>query len=283
MAATRKAALLLLSAFTTSAHAGNPAAVILLPSDTVLTDAEMQATARDLVQPMHAFVSPPTAGTNGAYGIRWFTTEAEITMCGHATVCAAKAIWASQGYFDEVTGSDSVRFRTKSGALVSARRDGERVEITFPHAPTVSIAHDSVAGLKIRDVVAKALGTQKSGEALEIIYMGHGTGHYAEYGLVHIAETGGFKLEGTQVFTDAFVSPLSLCPEILDQVCGSAHCLLAPYWAQKRGPLVAPSTPMSARQVSKRGGLLRVSWNQELESVTIRGDVVVWVRGEIDM
>ncbi|KAF7981192.1 hypothetical protein HWV62_34509 [Athelia sp. TMB] len=301
MAATRKAALLLLSAFTTSAHAGNPAAVILLPSDTVLTDAEMQATARDLVQPMHAFVSPPTAGTDGAYGIRWFTTEAEITMCGHATVCAAKAIWASPGYFDEVTDSDSVRFRTKSGALVSARRDGERVEITFPHAPTVSIAHDSVAGLKIRDVVAKALGTQKSGEALEIIYMGHGTGHYAEYGLVHIAETGGFKLEGTQVFTDAFKeSPFLInvitsagdgrngesfvsrmfapnCGAAEDQVCGSAHCLLAPYWAQKRGPLVAPSTPMSARQVSKRGGLLRVSWNQELESVTIRGDVVVWL------
>ncbi|KZP02739.1 Diaminopimelate epimerase-like protein, partial [Athelia psychrophila] len=271
----------LASAFATSAHKGNPAAVIIVPSNATLTDAKMQAIAQDLVQPMCSFIFPPRADTGGDYGIRWFNAGNELPMCLHATLAAAKAMWSSPGQFDET--ADVLKFRTASGAIVCASRQvgegrGEAIEITFPDAPTVQIAHDSPEGAKIRDVVAKAFGAQDTGEELEVRYMGHGTGLYAKYLLVDVAVTGGFKLEGRKVVVDAlrespfpinvitstgdesngesFVSrmfaPNFDTPE--DHVCGSAHCLMTPYWARKRGSSVAPDTPMKARQVSKRGG-----------------------------
>ncbi|KZP31584.1 Diaminopimelate epimerase-like protein [Athelia psychrophila] len=296
----------LLSAFATSAHTGNSAAVIIVPYNITLTDAKMQAIAQDLVQPMLAFVSPPSADTGGDYGIRWFHAQSEWQMCLHATLAAAKAVWSSPGQFDDA--KDVLRFRTAFGAVVSAARtEGGGIEITFPHAPTVEIAHDSPVGVNIRDVLAKAFGAQETGQELEVRYMGHGTGHYAKYMLVDVAETGGFKLEGRKVVIDAFrespfsvnvitsagdesngesfvsrmFSPNAGCLE--DQVCGSAHCLQTPYWAQKRGSSVALNTPMKARQVSERGGLLQVRWDPKSESVTVGGEVVLWARGEIDI
>lgn len=197
----------LLSAFATSAHTGNPAAVIIVPSNITLTDAKMQAIAQDLVQPMHAFVSLPGADTGGEYGIRWFHAQSEWQMCVHATLAAAKAVWSYLGQLDEI--ADVLKFRTAFGAVVSAARkagEGGGIEITFPHAPTVQIAHTSPEGVKIRDVLAKAFGAQETGQELEVRYMGHGTGHYAKYVLVDVVETGGFKLEGRKAMVDAFVS-----------------------------------------------------------------------------
>lgn len=205
--AQTNAPFLLLSAFATSAHTGNPAAVIMVPPNTTLTDAKMQAIAQDLVQPMHAFVSPPRADTGGDYSIRWFNAENELPLCLHATLAAAKAVWSSPGQFDEA--SDVLTFRTAFGAVVSAERqkgEGGGIEVTFPQALTVQIAHDSPEGVKIRDMLTKALGVRENGAELEVRYMGHGTGQYAQYLMVDVAETGGFKLEGRKVVIDAFVS-----------------------------------------------------------------------------
>ena len=38
-----------------------------------------------------------------------------------------------------------------------------------------------------------------------------------------------------------------------DHVCGSANCVMGPYWASQKG-----ITELKARQVSERGGKLRV-------------------------
>lgn len=79
---------------------------------------------------------------------------------------------------------------------------------------------------------------------------------------------------------------------MIDHVCGSAHCLLTPYWATKR---TAPSTsappseedekaleaPMKARAVSSRGGTLHVNWDKKGETVNLSGEGIVWGRGEI--
>ncbi len=49
-----------------------------------------------------------------------------------------------------------------------------------------------------------------------------------------------------------FFAPRSGVPE--DPVTGSAHCALAPYWAAKLG-----RDDMTGRQLSKRGGVVRVT------------------------
>ena len=56
-----------------------------------------------------------------------------------------------------------------------------------------------------------------------------------------------------------------------DQVCGSANCLSAPYWAEKHG--FTSNDTMHVKSVSKRGGDLFISVDRERHKVVIRGEV----------
>jgi predicted PhzF superfamily epimerase YddE/YHI9 len=59
-----------------------------------------------------------------------------------------------------------------------------------------------------------------------------------------------------------------------DPVCGSAHCCLGPYWAEKLG---RPS--LIAHQVSCRGGVVRV--RVAGPRVVLIGHAVTVLRGEL--
>ncbi len=59
-----------------------------------------------------------------------------------------------------------------------------------------------------------------------------------------------------------------------DPVTGSAHTYLTPIWAEKLG-----KTEMIARQVSRRGGLLKVSLGKD--RVFITGKAVLFMEGDI--
>ena len=73
-----------------------------------------------------------------------------------------------------------------------------------------------------------------------------------------------------------------------DHVCGSAHCSLTTYWAGKTGK---GGDQMIAKQVSKRGGDLRVQWlkpdsdgatdGDGLGRVALQGEVLVTMKGEL--
>lgn len=74
---------LLVDAFTDTALAGNVAGVVPEAGD--LTEAEMQAVARELGASETAFVLP---GDEAQRAIRYFTPSREIDLCGHATVAS---------------------------------------------------------------------------------------------------------------------------------------------------------------------------------------------------
>jgi predicted PhzF superfamily epimerase YddE/YHI9 len=59
-----------------------------------------------------------------------------------------------------------------------------------------------------------------------------------------------------------------------DPVTGSAHCLLAPYWAKKLG-----KTDMQAFQASKRGGSLHLRLLED--RVRITGDSKIIFQAEL--
>ena len=61
-----------------------------------------------------------------------------------------------------------------------------------------------------------------------------------------------------------------------DPVTGSAHCALAPYWADRLGKL-----DLRARQVSARGGDIRCVVDGD--RVHLHGHAVLYLRGEIDI
>ena len=64
-----------------------------------------------------------------------------------------------------------------------------------------------------------------------------------------------------------------------DHVCGSAHCMLVPYWTQKLG--VNGNGFMRAKQVGPRGGELDVVWLEDEERVLLRGEYRVVMKGEL--
>ena len=73
-------------------------------------------------------------------------------------------------------------------------------------------------------------------------------------------------------FVSRFFAPRYGIPE--DPVTGSAHCILAPYWAERVG-----KTELRARQVSPRGGELLV--RLAADRVHLTGHAVLYLCGEI--
>lgn len=72
-------------AFTKDKFQGNPAGVVTNADG--LTDAQMQAIARELNNPETAFMLPP-AGPDHEVWVRFFTPTTEVPSCGHATIAA---------------------------------------------------------------------------------------------------------------------------------------------------------------------------------------------------
>jgi predicted PhzF superfamily epimerase YddE/YHI9 len=73
-------------------------------------------------------------------------------------------------------------------------------------------------------------------------------------------------------------------PLITDPVCGSAHCLLAPYWAQKHldsSTAPMPETLMKGLQVSPHEGTVFVSRYKNEGTVNVGGEVGILARGEV--
>lgn len=65
-----------------------------------------------------------------------------------------------------------------------------------------------------------------------------------------------------------------------DQACGSAHCLLAPYWARKLSGF-QPGAELRALQVSERTAEMDIVFDEARGTCALRGDAKVVAKGEI--
>ncbi|NES27444.1 PhzF family phenazine biosynthesis isomerase [Micromonospora terminaliae] len=100
------------AAFTTDPAAGNPAGVVLDAG--ALTDPDMQAIAADVGYSETAFLTPTGPGE---FDVRYFSPQAEVPFCGHATIASAVAV-------AERAGTGDLLFRTPAGAVpVATARD----------------------------------------------------------------------------------------------------------------------------------------------------------------
>lgn len=99
-----------IDAFTRRRFAGNPAGVVADAAG--LTDAQMQAIARELNNSETAFILPPIAPDHDVH-LRFFTPTTEVPVCGHATVAAhyVRALEgaATQGSIRQLTGAGVMR------------------------------------------------------------------------------------------------------------------------------------------------------------------------------
>src|SRR6266581_814386 len=120
-----------LDVFTQTPLSGNPLAIF--PDARGLSDAEMQALAREMNLSETTFILPRDAATEAREGkkVRIFTVEAELPFAGHPTLGTALYLYASESKkpaeitLDLKAGKIPVRFTANSGNTGGDRVDGQ--------------------------------------------------------------------------------------------------------------------------------------------------------------
>jgi PhzF family phenazine biosynthesis protein len=115
------------TAFSSDPAGGNPAGVVL--DATGVGADEMQAVAAEVGYSETAFLVP-LAPAEGRFAVRYFSPQAEVPFCGHATIASAVA-WA------ERYGTGAMTLETPAGPVEVTTRSGPGDGIT---ATLVSVA-----------------------------------------------------------------------------------------------------------------------------------------------
>ncbi len=234
-----------IDSFTQKIFKGNPAGVCILEKP--MPDEWMQNVALEMNLSETAFICPE----NGEFRLRWFTPEAEVALCGHATLASAHVLW-NYGYLPK---EKQARFNTLSGLLTADFKNG-KIELDFPAKPETETTDfpmlEKVIGAKLVytgksqfDVLVEV----ENGEIvknLKIDFVLLST--LKIRGLIVTAKSSSPEYD----FISRFFAPAVGVSE--DPVTGSAHCVLATYWNKKLN-----KTSFRAYQASKRGGEIEVT------------------------
>jgi PhzF family phenazine biosynthesis protein len=249
-------------AFTDELFRGNPAGVCLLeewPDDQIM---QCIAAENNLAETAFIVKGPEH------YGLRWFTPQVEVDLCGHATLASAFVIFNHSGET-----APAISFETKSGILTVARKD-DLYEMDFPARKparteiTPQIAQ--AAGLPVLEAhSSRDLLLLLDNEQLVSSFTPNFELLKQLEGYLGIIITA----KGCQAdFVSIFFAPAVGVPE--DPVTGSAHSTLIPFWAERLG-----KDKMVAKQLSPRGGTLYCESCGD--RVKIAGKAVLYLRGEI--
>ncbi|MDF7760654.1 PhzF family phenazine biosynthesis protein [Kosakonia cowanii] len=253
----------LVDAFSDHTFGGNAAAVCplteWLPDDLLLKMAQQHN------QSETAFFVRNDSG----FELRWFTTQDEINLCGHATLAAAHVIFEYLDYPET-----EIRFTTRFVGELTVARNGDWLTLNFPawgvqrveNPPPLLLESLGIGQAQAvyegRDFMV-VLESQAQVDALQpdIAAM-------KQLGKMVCVTAPGEKYD----FVSRFFCPGESVAE--DPVTGSAHSMLIPYWGEKLG-----KTVMQARQVSARGGDLRCEWRGD--RVLIGGQATLYSIGKV--
>ena len=250
-------------AFTDKPFHGNPAGVC--PLSEWLPDEAMQSIAFENNLSETAFFVP----RSGYYDLRWFTPEAEVDLCGHATLASAFVL---MNFIDP--SMERVEFRSQSGPLFVSR-SGDIFTLDFPSRPPIPC--DKPAILE-RALGVPVLETHRSRDVVALVEDEHTVQSLTpDFALLKQIDTFAVVVTAkgdTCDFVSRFFTPQEGINE--DPVTGSSHSTLIPFWSARLG-----KTQMIARQLSQRGGQLTC----ELcgDRVKIGGKAVCYLQGEIEI
>ena len=241
----------LVDAFAERPFTGNPAAVCLL--DGPRTDTWMQQLAFELGHSETAYVSRTESGT---YSLRWFTPTIEVALCGHATLASAHVLWSigrAQG---------PIKFETQSGVL-TCERSGRLIHLEMPRK-SLEETPPPIGLLTALDVRPHVLLRADDDYLVELPDEEAVRRMAPDFRALSRVSARGVMVTARSKspefdFVSRFFAPASGIDE--DPVTGSAHCALAPLWAERLG-----KTTLRAQQLSKRGGVLEL----EVRDQTVR-------------
>ena len=257
-------------AFTNQPFRGNPAAVCVLEEP--LSPRAMQTIAAEMNLSETAFVQP--RNPEGLRRLQWFTPTTEVPLCGHATLATSHVL------LNELGAESTLRYDTLSGVLTITRSHQDWLRMDFPADPpreasappglleALNCPWDAPT-LRSRKLWVVRLGTEGEVRELEPDISALGRVDLGEGPLgVSVTAPGDGEID----FVSRFFGPWVGVDE--DPVTGMAHTILTPYWLEE-----LDRSQLRARQVSERGGDLRVSMGGE--RVHVSGQAVTVARGEL--
>ncbi|NLJ79300.1 MAG: PhzF family phenazine biosynthesis protein [Tissierellia bacterium] len=253
----------IVDAFTEKVFGGNPAAVCIMEEwlpDELMANITMENNLSET-----AFAVKEGSG----YRLRWFTPGGEIDLCGHATLATAYII----SKFIE-PGISQIHFKTLSGPLKVIRKDDlfkmdfpayelKQVEVTEDMIEAIGVTPcEAYMGRDLLCVLESEEEVRKANPDMERIKSIDGL-------LLHITSCG----KEFDCVSRSFAPKLNI-PE--DPVCGSGHCHIVPYWAQKLG-----KDSIVAYQASQRGGTLYCKYQGD--RVIIGGKAALYSTADINI
>jgi PhzF family phenazine biosynthesis protein len=253
-------------AFATRAFQGNPAAVC--PLNAWLDDETLLKVAAENNLSETAFFVP----REGGYDLRWFTPVCEVSLCGHATLASAYVL------LNLLTADGGeVRFHTRHHGTVTVRRDGNLYAMDFPaffpkpcpEAPEALLRGLGMTPLTIVEANETYIAECESQAQVEGIRP-----DFAQLAQLHPYAVSITAAGQDADFVSRYFAPSYGIPE--DPVTGSAHCLLAPFWAERLG-----KSKLHARQMSERGG--EIICELVGDRVVLKGNAVLTMNGEFDI
>ena len=282
-----------IDAFTDKLFGGNPAAVI--PLKKWIDDELMQRIAMENnLSETVFFVPSKTRETD--FAIRWFTPEAEINLCGHATLASAYVLFNILDFK-----KPEINFRSKSGILKINKQDDlivmdfpswkpERIDEYPAEISTILGNVEIVAVYKQRDVLVELMDEaavkncvpdfslmKKHFDKMIITAPGKRSDAPSDRlpGADPTKSTWSDETSDQVDFVSRFFAPGVGIDE--DPVTGSAHSQLIPFWSEKLN-----KKKLHALQLSKRIGEL---WCEQLndERVSMAGKAVFYMKGEIEI
>ncbi len=254
-----------LDAFTRTRFAGNPAAVVVLSS--FPDDATMQAISAENNLAETAFLVP----RSGQYHLRWFTPKVEVPLCGHATLATAAVVMERlEPHLDRVV------FQTASGPLPVVRsKDGYVTD--FPSRPSESVVAPSGLADALGVVPVEVYSNQFN--YLAVLGTPETVRELApDLALIARLDRPGLIVtapgDRRYDFVSRYFAPAKGIPE--DPVTGGAHCMLAPYWADRLG-----KNAFLAYQASPRGG--EIICRLKRDRVELEGSCVFYLEGHAEI
>ncbi len=266
-----------IDAFTDKTFKGNPAAICLISEN--YSDTTLQKIAAEMNLSETAFLYVPNISEIkklSRFRLRWFTPQVEVKLCGHATLATSHLLFNILNI-----DSHSVIYETLSGELIASKHEDGVVldfpmnepEITKPlptllNALGVKTAEafayskgvtDLLIELDSKEIIS---GLKPDFEKLKRLSLS------LEIRGVIVTARGGESYD----FISRFFAPWVGINE--DPVTGSAHTLLAPYWAKKLG-----KKEMKGYQMSARGGEINVKV-LEKNRVELIGKSTLVLKGE---
>jgi PhzF family phenazine biosynthesis protein len=253
-------------AFTKEAFKGNPAGVCIMDKE---PDANwMQNVAMEMNLSETAFVFPGA----GCRNIRFFSPEAEVPLCGHATLSASHILYET----GIIPGNETFKLSSKAGELV-IKKQGDRVTMNFPKYELNKIAIDhefeQVTGSIPLELYKAGFGWTLAllKSETEVRQLKPDFIKMKNSAHVDLIVTAPSDDPGYDFCVRCFAPDFGINE---DPVTGSAHCALVPFWNAKTG-----KTEFISHQVSKREGILNVSLKGN--RVEISGHAKTILKGEL--